>query len=86
MFIEYFSPITLISIENRFNTLFDWGPLIEAVRSGSSVRRVAADFDIPVSTIYDRLSGKVPEWSVCGHSRYLSDTEENELESFRVLK
>ena len=44
----------------------------------------AADFNIPKSTIYDRLSGKVLPGVVCGAPKYLSDSEEEHLVSFLV--
>ena len=44
----------------------------------------AADFNIPKSTIYDRLPGKVLPGVVCGAPKYLSDSEEEHLVSFLV--
>ena len=52
--------------------------------NGISVRRAAADYNIPKSTIYDRLSGKVIPGAVCGAPRYLTDKGEEELESFLI--
>ena len=52
--------------------------------NGVSVRRAAADYNIPKSTIYDRLSGKVLSGAICGAPKYLTDKEEEELESFLI--
>ena len=58
---------------------------VEAVNcNGVSVRRAAADYNIPKSTLYDRLSGKVLPGSVCGAPKYLTHSEEEELESFLI--
>ena len=48
---------------------------VEAVNcDGVSVRCVAADYNT-LSTLYDRLSGKVLPGSVCGAPKYLTDSE-----------
>ena len=49
---------------------------VEAVNcDGVSVRRAAADYNIPKSTLYDRLSGKVLPGSVCEAPKYLTDSD-----------
>ena len=56
---------------------------IEAVKSRKSgVNRAARDDGIPATTLKDRLSGRVKENCHFGQSRYLNDTEENELSTF----
>ena len=53
------------------------------VKAGTlSVRRAAEAYDIPRSTLSDRVTGRVNEASHSGPSRYLSDEEEAELVHF----
>ncbi len=47
-----------------------------------SIRRAAESFDIPRSTLYDRISGKVAIGSRSGPPCYLNDAEEGELVNF----
>ena len=47
-----------------------------------SVRRAAAQYDIPSSTLHDRISGKVSVGAVSGPPRYLDEEEERELVEF----
>ena len=54
----------------------------EAVLGGMSVRKAAEEYNIPKSTLHDRLSGKVMFGSVSGPTKYLSDVEEEELVQF----
>ena len=51
---------------------------------GISVRQAADEYDIPMSTLHDRVSGKALPFTSCGAHRYLSDNEECELESFLI--
>lgn len=57
---------------------------LDAVKNqGLTVRRAGEKFDIPKSTLHDRVNGRV----LGGHSgppRYLTDGEEDELEQFLV--
>ena len=46
---------------------------IEDVRAGYSIRRAAADYGIPKSTLADRISGRVIDGTVSGPAKYLSD-------------
>lgn len=50
-----------------------------------SIRRAAMEFEIPKSTIHDRISGRVPFGSRSGPERYLTDQEECELVNFNFL-
>ena len=54
----------------------------EAVKGGQSVRRTAEQYNIPKSTLADRVSGRVKFGSHSGPERYLTDMEEEELVSF----
>ena len=45
------------------------------VRDGLSVRRAAEEFDVPRTTLGDRVSGWVIPGAVSGKSRYLSEKE-----------
>ena len=49
---------------------------------GHSVRQAAEAFDVPKSTLHNRITGRVPFGKLSGHSGYLSDTEELELVNF----
>ena len=51
----------------------------EVIQNKRPVRKVASDYDIPKSTLSDRVSGR---GSHSGPPKYLSDDEENELEVF----
>lgn len=55
---------------------------LEAVKLGSSVRLAALQYNIPKSTLSDRVTGKVKIDSHSGPPRYLTDPEEEELASF----
>ena len=41
-----------------------------------SIREAADAFDVPKSTLHDRVSGRVPFVKLSGSVRYLSDAEE----------
>ena len=47
-----------------------------------SVRHAAAQYDIPPSTLHDRISGKVSAGAVSGAPRYLDEDEKKELVEF----
>ena len=47
-------------------------------------RRAALEFDVPKSTLHDRLSGKVAAGGQSGPQKYLTEEEEEELEGFLV--
>ncbi len=51
-------------------------------RGGYSIRRAAEEYQVPRSTLHDRLSGKVPFGARSGPPRYLTDQEETELSDF----
>ena len=58
----------------------------EAVTTGGySVRRAAEEYQVPRSTLYDRVSGKVQFGAKSGSTRYLNDQEESELVNFLLL-
>lgn len=53
---------------------------LKEVTDGSlTVRRAALEFNVPKSTLHDRLTGKVLPGAVGGAPRYLDDDEEEEL-------
>ena len=54
------------------------------INDGLSVRRSALEYDVPRSTLGDRVSGKVLDGSKSGKKRYLSDEEEEELVKFLI--
>ncbi|XP_019854203.1 PREDICTED: uncharacterized protein LOC100641974 isoform X2 [Amphimedon queenslandica] len=55
------------------------------VRAGKCTLREASEkYSIPKSTLWDRLSGKVPFGATSGPERYLNDTEEEQLVKFLV--
>ena len=49
-----------------------------------SIRCAAETFDIPKSTLHDRITGKIAFGSRSGPPRYLNDAEEGELVNFLV--
>ena len=57
---------------------------LDAVKlQGLSVRRAAEEYDIPKSTLHDRVSGRVLTGVCSGPPKYLTDEEEEEeLETF----
>ena len=57
---------------------------IAAVNEGMSVRRASYEFDVPKSTLQDRLSGKVGVDARSGLERYLADDEEEKLVKFLI--
>ena len=56
----------------------------KAVRDGWTIRRAAEEFQVPKSTLYDRISGRVAFGARSGPKKYLSEKEEDELVSFLV--
>ena len=60
---------------------------IKAVNEeGMSVRRAASEFNVPRSTLNDRINGKVVHGTLSGWSRYLNYIEEEELVRFFITK
>ena len=56
---------------------------IAAVQSNKcTVREASEIYQVPKSTLYNRISGKVIHGSHSGPERYLTDTEENSLVKF----
>ena len=55
---------------------------LEAVKSGMSVLRAATLYDVPKSTLRDRVNGRVKHGEKPGPNTYLSSAEEEELTSF----
>ena len=51
------------------------------VQDGFTVRRAAAEFNVPKSTLGDRVSGRVKQGAVSGPQKYLS-TADKELTRF----
>ena len=56
-----------------------------AVKGGSHIKRAAEEHGVPVSTLRDRISGRVVHGTKPGPEPYLSNTEEAELSSFLKL-
>ena len=58
---------------------------VDAVRcQGLTVRRAAESYDVPKSTLHDRLSGRVLAGGCSGPPKYLTDEEEEQLEDFLI--
>lgn len=58
---------------------------LEAVKNGElSINRAAKTYDVPCSTLKDRISGRVIHGSKPGPSRYLDDEEEQTLSDHLV--
>lgn len=57
--------------------------VMDAVRSEHiTVRRAAQEYDVPKSTLHDRIAGRLPVEGESSPQKYLIDDEEEELESF----
>ena len=54
----------------------------KAVIAGMSIRRAAEEYNVPRSTLHDRVSGKVVLGSKSGQCKYLGSNEEAELANF----
>ena len=53
---------------------------LKEVSEGSlTVRRAALQYDVPKSTLHDRVTGKVDHGAKVGAPHYLDDEEEEEL-------
>ena len=60
-----------------------WKMLTKDVMEGTlSVRRAAAQYDIPPSTLHDCISGKVSAGAISGALNYLDEDEEREFVKF----
>ena len=57
---------------------------MRAVESGISIRRASEMYDVPKSSLYDRVSGKVQHGCRPGPVTYLSMEEEDELVHFLI--
>ena len=53
--------------------------LREVTNGSLTVRRAALEYNVPKTTLHDRLTGKVLPGAVGGAPRYLDDEEEEEL-------
>ena len=60
--------------EERLRLAYD-----AVLKESLSVREAADAFDVPKSTLHDRISGRVHFGKLSGQSRYLSDLEASEL-------
>ena len=56
----------------------------KAVSDGWTIRRAAEEFQVPKSTLYDRVSGKIAFGAKSGPPAYLDVKEEDELVKFLV--
>ena len=56
-----------------------------AVKGGCTIKRAAEEHGVPVSTLRDRISGRVLRGTKPGPKPYLSSAEEGELSSFLQL-
>ena len=55
------------------------------VKDKLSVRRAAVEYNVPRSTLGDRISGRILPGAVSGKSKYLSNEEEEELVTISVF-
>lgn len=71
----------LIHTQGRPHEYKTWHPdrltkAYEAVmKSGYSVRRAAEEYEVPHSTLHDRVSGRIKLGATSGPPRYLTDEE-----------
>ena len=79
---------TSVTAKVRCGKYKSWSELqmeksLNAVISGSmSIRQSALEFNVPKSSLGDRVSGRVLPGTTSGPPRYLTLTEENELMQF----
>ena len=52
------------------------------VGDGKSIWRAAMQYNVPRSTLFDRVSGRVQPGAVSGSPKYLTSTEEAKLAKF----
>ena len=57
---------------------------VQSVHNGMPIRRVAEEYGIPKSTLYDHASGKVGLNAKSGRHKHLDTIEEQDLESFLI--
>ena len=55
---------------------------VTAVVDGKGIWRAAMQYNVPRSTLFDRVSGRVQQGAVSGPPKYLTSTEEAELAKF----
>ena len=83
-------PISSVSTSNRPKKLRQWNDdamkrTLEAVAEGKmGVNRAALEFNVPRTTLKDRISGRVIHGSNMGPKTYLTHEEEKELVDFLV--
>ena len=83
-------PLPLVSFNYRRDKYKHWtdgqmAKAVDAVKSrGLAVRRAAEEYDIPKSTLHDRVSGRVLAGGCSGPPKYLTVEEEEELEDFLI--
>ena len=61
-----------------------YGVGTEGSEGSLTVRRTALQYDVPKSTLHDRVTGKVDHGAKVGAPHYLDDEEEEELTKFLV--
>jgi len=71
-------PLTVSTRRHWTNEVME-GALQDVMSGKLSVRRAALQYDVPKSTLHDRVTGKVLPGAVGGPPRYLTDEEEEEL-------
>ena len=57
---------------------------IEAVKDGESVRKAAMDFNVPKSTLGDRVSGRTEHGKKSGHEQILALEDEKKLAAYLI--
>ena len=79
-------------ISNRPKKLRQWSKeamakALDAVANGKmGVNRTAIEFNVPCTSLKDRVAGRVPDGCNMGPKRYLTYEEENELVEFILTK
>ena len=58
--------------------------LMDVTNGTLSVRRAAIEYNVPRSTLHDRVSGRVVPGAVSGAPKYLTDDEEEEVVRFLI--
>jgi predicted transcriptional regulator len=55
---------------------------LDALQAGSSLRKASKDWNIPLSTLYDRVNGSTSRRDANQHNQRLSETQETSLASW----
>ena len=53
--------------------------LIDAIKSGTSIRLAATKFKVPRATVFEKVKGRAPMKTKLGRDSYLTEQEEADI-------